>query len=49
VLNDLADEIQSSIIILLVAALLVMAATLALVFRTRLRLLPLVVAMAPPR
>jgi predicted RND superfamily exporter protein len=46
VVNDLADEIQSSIIVLLVAALLVMAATLALVFRTRLRLLPLVVAMA---
>lgn len=46
VVDDLADEIESSIIVLLIAALLVMAATLALVFRARLRLLPLAVAVA---
>ena len=46
VLEDLATEVQDSIIVLLVAALLVMAATLALVFRRRLRLLPLVIALA---
>ena len=37
---------QHAIFVLLVAALLVMAATLALVFRTRLRLLPLALALA---
>ena len=42
VVDGLADAVRDSIFILLVAALLVMAATLALVFRTRLRLLPLV-------
>ena len=37
--------VQSAIFVLLIAALLVMAATLAFVFRTRLRLLPLVLAL----
>ncbi len=46
VLNDLASEITGSIAWLLLAALLVMAATLVLVFRSRLRLLPLAVALA---
>ena len=46
VLNDLATEIVGSIAWLLLAALLVMALTLLLVFRSRLRLLPLVVALA---
>jgi uncharacterized protein len=46
VAEALADEVQKSIFILLAAALLVMAATLALVFRTRLRLLPLALALA---
>src|SRR3712207_9370746 len=43
--DGLASEIQKSIFILLGAALLVMSATLALVFRTRLRLLPLALAL----
>ena len=42
----LADAVQSSIVVLLIAAVLVMAATLTLVFRTRLRLLPLGLALA---
>jgi uncharacterized protein len=46
VAERLADAIQRSILVLLGAALLVMAATLALVFRTRLRLLPLALALA---
>ena len=46
VTNDLADTITSSITVLLIAALLVMAATLLLVFRSRLRLLPLAIALA---
>jgi uncharacterized protein len=46
VAEGLADAVQSSILVLLVAALLLMAATLALVFRTRLRLLPLALALA---
>src|SRR5438067_2111084 len=46
VLNDLASEITGSIAWLLLAALVVMAATLLLVFRSRLRLLPLMVAPA---
>ncbi len=46
VLNDLASEITGSVAWLLLAALLVMAATLLLVFRSRLRLLPLAVALA---
>jgi predicted RND superfamily exporter protein len=46
VAEALADEVERSIFVLLGAALLVMAATLALVFRTRLRLLPLALALA---
>jgi hydrophobe/amphiphile efflux-3 (HAE3) family protein len=46
VTDALADAVQSSIFFLLAAAVLVMAATLALVFRTRLRLLPLALALA---
>ena len=46
VVDRLAEAVQDAIFILLVAALLVMAATLALVFRTRLRLLPLALAIA---
>ena len=46
VVDGLADAVKRSIFILLGAALLVMAATLALVFRTRLRLLPLLLALA---
>jgi hydrophobe/amphiphile efflux-3 (HAE3) family protein len=45
VVDGLASAVKDSIFILLGAALLVMAATLALVFRTRLRLLPLVLAL----
>jgi hydrophobe/amphiphile efflux-3 (HAE3) family protein len=46
VVDALASEVQRSIFVLLGAALLVMAATLALVFRTRMRLLPLALALA---
>jgi uncharacterized protein len=46
VAEALADAVQRAIFVLLGAALLVMAATLALVFRTRLRLLPLALALA---
>ena len=46
VTEALADAVQRSIVVLLGAALLVMAATLALVFRSRLRLLPLALALA---
>jgi hydrophobe/amphiphile efflux-3 (HAE3) family protein len=46
VTNDLASEITGSIAGLLVAAVLVMAAMLLIVFRSRLRLLPLAVALA---
>jgi uncharacterized protein len=46
VAEGLADAVQRSIFVLLGAALLVMAATLGLVFRTRLRLLPLCLALA---
>ncbi len=46
VLGDLATEISGSIAGLLIAALLVMAATLLVVFRNRLRLLPLAIALA---
>ena len=42
----LADEVQRATVILLVAALLIMTATLALVFRARMRLLPLAIALA---
>jgi uncharacterized protein len=44
--EGLADAVQRAIFVLLGAALLVMAATLALVFRSRLRLLPLLLALA---
>jgi hydrophobe/amphiphile efflux-3 (HAE3) family protein len=46
VAERLADAVQRSVFVLLGAALLVMAATLTLVFRTRLRLLPLALALA---
>jgi hydrophobe/amphiphile efflux-3 (HAE3) family protein len=46
VVNDLASEITGSIAGLLAAAVLVMALVLQLVFRTRLRLLPLGIALA---
>jgi hydrophobe/amphiphile efflux-3 (HAE3) family protein len=46
VLNDLASEVTGSIAGLLIAAVLVMAATLLIVFRARLRLLPLAIALA---
>jgi hypothetical protein len=46
VVNDLSGTITGSIAVLLGAALLVMAATLLLVFRSRLRLLPLAIALA---
>ena len=46
VAEALADEVQRAIFVLLGAALLLMAATLALVFRSRLRLLPLGLALA---
>ena len=46
VVNDLATKISGSIAGLLIAAVLVMAATLLLVFRSRLRLLPLAIALA---
>src|SRR5437764_10535054 len=46
VVDALASTVQHSIFILLGAALLIMAATLALVFRTRMRLLPLALALA---
>jgi hydrophobe/amphiphile efflux-3 (HAE3) family protein len=46
VVNDLASTITSSIALLLVVALVVMAITLRLVFRSRLRLLPLGIALA---
>jgi uncharacterized protein len=46
VVNDLASQITGSIAGLLIAALLVMATTLLLVFRNRFRLLPLAVALA---
>ncbi len=45
VVNDLATQISDSIVVLLIAALLVMAAMLLIVFRSRLRLLPLAVAL----
>jgi hydrophobe/amphiphile efflux-3 (HAE3) family protein len=46
VVNDLTTSISHSILVLLVVALLVMALTLAIVFRARRRLLPLAVALA---
>ncbi len=44
--GELSRSISRSILILLIAAVLVMALTLGVVFRSRLRLLPLVVALA---
>jgi uncharacterized protein len=46
VLEDLADALAGSVLRLLVVALAVMALVLALVFRSRLRLVPLLVALA---
>jgi hydrophobe/amphiphile efflux-3 (HAE3) family protein len=46
VIEGLTDAVRRAIFVLLGAALLVMAATLALVFRSRLRLLPLALALA---
>jgi hydrophobe/amphiphile efflux-3 (HAE3) family protein len=46
VLNDLAAKITASVGVLLAAALVVMAVALLVVFRRRLRLLPLVIALA---
>jgi hydrophobe/amphiphile efflux-3 (HAE3) family protein len=46
VVNDLASQITGSIAGLLIAAVLVMAATLLVVFRNRFRLLPLAVALS---
>jgi uncharacterized protein len=46
VINDLASQITGSIAGLLIAVLLVMAVTLLLIFRSRLRLLPLAIALA---
>jgi len=46
VVNDLTKSISRSIELLLIAVLLVMAATLAVVFRVRARMLPLLVALA---
>ena len=46
VINDLASQITGAIAGLLIAVLLVMALTLLLVFRSRLRLLPLAIALA---
>ncbi len=46
VVNDLASQITGSISGLLIAAVLVMAATLLIVFRGSLRLLPLAIALA---
>jgi hydrophobe/amphiphile efflux-3 (HAE3) family protein len=46
VVNDLAGQISGAIGGLLIAAVIVMAVALLLVFRTRLRLLPLAVALA---
>ena len=46
VVNDLASEITGSIAVLLIAAVLVMAVALLFVFRGRLRLLPLAIALA---
>jgi hydrophobe/amphiphile efflux-3 (HAE3) family protein len=46
VVDALAESVQNAIFVLLAASLLIMAATLALVFRTRMRLLPLGLALA---
>ncbi|MFL5386302.1 MAG: hypothetical protein ACJ8GN_27610, partial [Longimicrobiaceae bacterium] len=46
VADALAKSVQRAVVVLLVAVLIVMAATLALVFNARLRLLPLALALA---
>ncbi len=46
VLNDLSSQISGSILGLLIAALVVMALALLIVFRSRMRLLPLAIALA---
>src|SRR3954451_6893012 len=46
VADALANEVQHATVVLLIAALVIMAITLALVFRTRMRLLPLALALA---
>jgi hydrophobe/amphiphile efflux-3 (HAE3) family protein len=46
VLQDLTESVSRSLVVLLVAALVVMAAVLAVAFRARRRLLPLAVALA---
>jgi hydrophobe/amphiphile efflux-3 (HAE3) family protein len=46
VLNDLTTKITDAIVVLLLASLIIMALVLALVFGARLRLVPLVVALA---
>lgn len=45
-IGELSDSISKSILILLVAAVIVMALVLGIVFRSRLRLLPLAIALA---
>lgn len=45
-IGELSDSISKSILILLIAAVLVMALVLGVVFRSRLRLLPLAIALA---
>jgi len=45
IVEDLAREIRSAVLLLLLAGVAVMTVTLALVFRSRLRLLPLVLAL----
>src|SRR3954468_14202761 len=46
VADALAHEVQNATVVLLIAALVIMALTLAVVFRTRMRLLPLALALA---
>ena len=46
VADALATSVQHAVVVLLISVLIVMAATLALVFRARLRMLPLAVALA---
>ena len=45
-IGELSDSISKSILILLIAAVIVMALVLGIVFRSRLRLLPLAIALA---
>ncbi|HEX4734702.1 MAG TPA: MMPL family transporter [Thermoleophilaceae bacterium] len=46
VADALANDVQNATVVLLIAALVIMAITLALVFKTRMRLLPLALALA---